>query len=53
MRTSDPERIHQSILIVSILLQAALALTFALTLRYELKTSGLDSMVYEQLLGFR
>jgi len=50
MRISDPQRTHIGILLFCILLQGTLALIFALTLRYELKTSGLDGMAYEQIM---
>jgi len=38
------------VLFLGIILQAALTLSYSITLHYELKTSGLDGTVYEQLM---
>ncbi len=50
MRISESRHITALAVWVCIALQAALTLSYAISLHYELKTSGFDSMVYEQLM---
>ena len=48
-KNSSPSRGYY-ILLLCIAAQAALTFCYAVTLHYQLKTSGFDSMVYEQLM---
>jgi uncharacterized membrane protein len=50
MRIFDSPKLPSVLLLVCIALQAALTLTFSLTLRYEFKSSGGDGALFAQLL---